>query len=396
MVNGRPTPTRGTALLSTAVVLLVLALMPNVAADPGPKRCGSTGSYGSEIDRPNRPDPLLSRQWGLQQIDAPEGWDLGATGKGVTIALIDTGVDLTHPDLDDNIVAGIDLLPEHGVCPGPQDEHDPERGFATHGTTVAGVLAAEARNGIGVRGVAYDADILPIRATTGTALPFYPASDAGEPERLIVAIEHAVEREAEVILIEVALAPIDDPDLERRVAQAIERAWNAGAVLVAPSVNASAPSCFYPASDEHVLCAAATDHEGAPASYSSLPNSHRALNAVRAPGGFDDPMAMFFREQAGASDVECQDHNVWTTILPVDPTWGCDLGAYDAMSGTSYAAPHVAGVAAMLAQSGATNDEIVRCITSTALNPVTGLRGTYEPTYGYGILDADDAVRACR
>jgi subtilisin family serine protease len=120
------------------------------------------------------------------------------------------------------------------------------------------------------------------------------------------------------------------------------------------------------------------------------------LNAVRAPGGFDDPMAMAFREQAGASDVECRDHNVWTTILPFDTTWGCDLGAYDSMSGTSFAAPHVAGVAAMLAQGGATNEEIVRCITATALNPVTGLRGTYEPTYGYGILDADDAVRACR
>ncbi|MGH2691302.1 MAG: S8 family serine peptidase [Actinomycetota bacterium] len=382
-------------LIGAALLLSVVALTPRVDAEARAKRCGSSAPYGQEVDRPGQPDPLLPRQWGLDQIDAHEAWHLGATGEDVTIALIDTGVDLTHPDLDDNIVPGIDLLPERGVCPGPQDEHDPEQGLLTHGTTVAGVLAAEARNGMGVRGVAYDADILPIRSTTGTAFPFYPV-DPSEPERLIAAIEHAVERAAEVILIEVAIAAIDDPDLERRVGQAIERAWNAGAVLVAPSVNASAPSCFYPASDEHVLCAAATDHEGAPASYSSLPNSHRALNAVRAPGGFDDPMAMFFREQAGASDVECQDHNVWTTILPVDPTWGCDLGAYDALSGTSYAAPLVAGVAAMLAQSGATNDEIVRCITSTALNPVTGLRGTYEPTYGYGILDADDAVRACR
>jgi subtilisin family serine protease len=391
MTNGTFTSRRHVGLVGAALVLSVLAVIPSVDAEARAKRCGSSASYGQEVDRPGQPDPLLPRQWGLEQIDAPEAWRLGATGEDVTIALIDTGIDLTHPELDDNIVAGIDLVPEQGVCAGPQDEH-------THGTTVAGVLAAEARNGMGVRGVAYDANILPIRSTPRPSFPFYPAApvgDPGDPERLIAAIEHAVERNAEVILIEVALAPIDDPDLERRVAQAIESAWNGGTVLVAPSVNASAPSCFYPASDEHVLCAAATDHEGSPASYSSFPASHRAFNAVRAPGGLDSPHAMGVREMAGDPEVACQDHNVWTTILPIEG-WGCDGGAYDSMSGTSYAAPHVAGVAAMLAQSGATNDEIVRCITSTALNPVTGLRGTYEPTYGYGILDADDALLACR
>ena len=60
------------------------------------------------------------------------------------------------------------------------------------------------------------------------------------------------------------------------------------------------------------------------------------------------------------------------------------------------AAPHVAGVAAMLAGLGFSRDEIVDCIISTAVNPITGARGAQDPVYGYGIVDAEAAVRACR
>ena len=59
------------------------------------------------------------------------------------------------------------------------------------------------------------------------------------------------------------------------------------------------------------------------------------------------------------------------------------------------AAPHVAGVAALLSGRGLTNEEVVDCITSTAFNPVTGMRGQSDPVYGYGIVDAEEAVTTC-
>lgn len=377
-----------TALLLVSCMTLWTGKAASAQEDPHREPCGTTGDFGVE-DAPGNafdPDPLLEKQWALDQMDVHEAWALRANGKHVTIALVDTGVDLTHPDLDGNLLEGADLHPEEGKCPGPQAE----LAFEGHGTFAAGLMVAEAGNGIGIAGIANEAKLLPIRATFPRQAPFYTPTDPEAPRRVARAIDYAVQNQADVILLEVALSPFVDPSLEQEVSAAIESAWASGAVLVAPAGNAFASTCLYPASHPRVLCAAATDHQGRPAYYSDLPASQSGFNALRAPGGYG-----WDREDWLGLANYCHDENVWSTVASFGEGWGCNGQAYEAGSGTSWSAANVAGVAALLAGTGADNTQILGCLTSTAFNPVTERRGTYDPIYGYGIVDADDALMAC-
>jgi subtilisin family serine protease len=98
-------------------------------------------------------DPYFSRQWGLTTIQAEQAWST-ATGAGSTVAIVDTGIDLGHPDLAGHIVGtGRDLVDDDNEA---QDENG-------HGTHVAGIVAAMTGNGVGVAGTAPDAALLPVR-----------------------------------------------------------------------------------------------------------------------------------------------------------------------------------------------------------------------------------------
>lgn len=366
---------------AVVAIAMVVGLISHPAS--AEQTCGEESRFpiGKRLTHASPDDPLLSRQWGLDQIDAPEAWGLHATGTGATIALVDTGVEFTHMDLAANVVEGIDLRPVARECPGPWDE-------IGHGTAVAGVAVGEADNGIGIAGVAPDAKLIPIEVAgePGPPVPIYVLADPDGPAVVAAAIDQAIARGADVILLEVALSPVSDETIETVLQPAIDRAWDAGAVLVAPAINSYVTPCHYPAAAEHVICVAATDRDRMPSHYSSFPSSPSRL-AVRAPGGLG----------AEAAQVYCTDTEIWTTVLSwMDPPWGCDGAPFDTKTGTSFAAPHVAGIAAMLAGIGNANEQIVSCITSTAQNPITGARGAYGEIYGYGIVDADDAVRTCR
>ena len=139
------------------------------------------------------------------------------------------------------------------------------------------------------------------------------------------------------------------------------------------------PVCDYPANDSHVVCVGATDELGLPAFYSHLPVNSDSGVGLRAPGG-----------RVGGN---CEDPvDVWTTSLPNECS---GVSGYTTSNGTSFASPHVAGVAALLAAEGLNNDEIVECLANTAMNPVTGQRGQFDPIYGYGEVDAAAAVQQC-
>ncbi len=99
-----------------------------------------------------KPDPLRGRQYGLDEIDLPAAWKKSAA-QGVTIAIVDSGVDLSHPDLKSRLVAGHDFVGNDST---PKDENG-------HGTHVAGIAAAATENGVGVSGGAPDAKIMPVR-----------------------------------------------------------------------------------------------------------------------------------------------------------------------------------------------------------------------------------------
>jgi subtilisin family serine protease len=357
------------AVLAALAAALLMAALPQAA---GAACTHSASAY----DRGGIPvvgvvnDPLFPHQWGLRQVKAPGAWGRGARGAGITIAIVDSGVDLSHPDLKAKLVAGKDLVrAAAGLtgpgCAGPQDENG-------HGTHVAGIAAAATNNGIGVSGTAPAARIMPVRVLD--------ANGGGEETAVNAGIRWAADHGAKVINLSlggdtpiVGNLPASAGDTEKAVAYAFSR----GAVVVGAAGNESLPLCDYPAASQDAVCVAATDSNGLPAAYSNFPANPGGTVAVRAPGG----MGSVFCE----SDVD-----IWSTMWPDSPDDCGTIRGYETLSGTSMAAPFVSGVAALLAGRGLTASQILECLKTHSSN-----NGSYDPVYGYGIVNADAAVAGC-
>jgi serine protease len=313
-------------------------------------------------------DPIFGEQWGLTQINAPAAWARGAKGAGATIAVVDTGADLGHPDLAANLVTGTDLTPPAAQgCPGPQDENG-------HGTHVSGIAAAVTNNGIGVAGTAPDAKVMPVRVLD--------ADGSADDATVVQGIKYAADHGAQVINLSLGGDPIiaEAPPLNAEIADAVKYAYSKGSLVVAAAGNESIPLCSYPAAAGKAVCVAATDKRGAPSFYSNFPASPDDSVGVRAPGGLGDP-------------VSCESaEDVWSTIWPeADPCRDAgSVSGYDTLAGTSMATPFVSGVAALLSARGLSNGQILECLKQTSSN-----KGTYDPVMGYGIVDAGAATKTC-
>ena len=310
-------------------------------------------------------DPFYGVLHGHRQMNAAAAWARGGRGQGVTIAIVDTGVDLNHPDLAANVGAGVDMVDgQEGDCaPGPRDPHG-------HGTHVAGLAAAAAGNGIGVAGIAPQAKIMPVRVC---------ATSSCSDEAINSGIRWAVDHGARVLNLSLSgdefgaitsLNPLGAVDLASNanaVAYAVER----GAIVVAAASNSSWALCGHPGADPGAVCVAAVDRDGLPTPYSNMPADRDGeIDAFRAFGG------------AGST---CD-------TLAMSTGWpGTDQNlcgrAYQGYTGTSMASPQVAGVAAVLLSFGIPAGEVVERLKATASNG-----GSYDPVMGYGIPDLDAAT----
>jgi subtilisin family serine protease len=327
-------------------------------------------------------DPLVPDQWGLPAVRAPEAWDaLSDAGRAsrATIAVLDTGVDWRHPDLadvlwDGNGLHGWDLtmyataldcslgfLVRDGcfAAQQPPEEVAGPMDFAGHGTHVAGIAAA-ARDGQGVAGVS-TARVLAVKV-----LP-YGSSVWSTTDVLASGIALAALEGADVISMSLGCA-CASATLER----AVQVAWLKGSVLVAAAGNSDSDAPFYPAAFPEVLSVAALGPDLQPWRWApGLGTNHGPTVDLAAPG--EDVLSAASR---------------WTT------SYGHvyrGLG-WVRMTGTSMAAPHVAGVAALVVEAnpGLSNAQVVEVLERSADD--LGAPGR-DDAYGWGLVDAQAAVR---
>ena len=195
---------------------------------------------------PNDPLWTSTQASYLSPLRLDRAWDLGR-GTGVTVAVVDSGTDLSHPDLAGQLVSGYNVL-----APGrpPQDDFG-------HGTLVSGTVAARTNNGAGGVGVAPGAKVMPIKVLNSVG--------AGTDADIAIGINWARTHHAKVINLSLG-GSFDDPML----AQAVHNAIAADVVVVAAAGNDSAETVEFPAAYPGVVAVSATDHAGALASFSSF------------------------------------------------------------------------------------------------------------------------------
>lgn len=295
----------------------------------------------SHLDPELPNDPLFAEQWNLPLIQTEQAWHL-SNGSGVTVAILDTGVAfegngpfVRAPDL-----AGTKFVFPWDAMAGDEHPND-DNG---HGTFVAGVIAQTTNNGHGTAGIAYGAQIMPVKVC-GDINPDPNVFDYGCPQdRIADGIMWAVEHGAKVINISLG-GPEASSDVER---QALQTARNAGVVVIAASGNGQnfigKATLDFPAALPIVISVGATGNTGLRAGYSNygLGVSGQTLDLV-APGGV-------IRQGPGGEPVEesyIVQQSYFHFCVPAAPE-SFELFVHCGRIGTSWAAAHVSAVVALL------------------------------------------------
>lgn len=321
----------------------------------------ATPDYNASLDRrspesvpapprtePN--DPKFPDQWGYDDsddtdVDAPEAWSLQTGRSDVTVAVVDDGVDLDHPDLDpgdrSRVIQGYDF--------GDDDSNPGDDG--SHGTPVAGTIGARTDNNEGVAGLMWDLQIMPLKYTTNSG--GYPFSAAAE------AFDYARVNGADIINYS---SSSTSPSSDGVVAEAVYNAYASGMLFVGSSGNDFKNSVNYPAALHTAIGVGATDRSDQRHGYS---NYGPSLDIV-APSGFE------------------------TTAR---------FGSYLEFGGTSQAAPVVSGIAGLILSESRdeghnlSNNDIVHLLERTAetVPDMNGQDFTYE--HGHGRVNAYEALR---
>ncbi len=300
-------------------------------------------------------DPGFANQWAHMLIDTPAAWDITTGSAQVVVAIVDTGIDEGHPDLNAQIVAGYDFV---------QNDSDPHD-LNGHGTHVAGIVAAETNNSTGVAGMSWNARIMPVRTLGESGSGFDSDTAAG----IVWAAEHGAD------IINLSLGGYES---SQTLQDAINLAHAAGSLVVAAMGNNGVSTPAYPAACDNVLAVAATNSADVRASYSNFgPHCD-----VAAPGGYLDS----YYDPDGIYSTMPTYPVYMTTLYHFLPN-------YDRLDGTSQAAPHVAGLAALLwsVNTGLSADQVQMLIEDTAAD--LGAEG-WDTYYGHGRIDAFAAVQA--
>ncbi|MCG8592035.1 MAG: S8 family serine peptidase [Proteobacteria bacterium] len=321
-------------------------------------------------------DPLFDQQWDFEVMNLEDAWDVPRTGSPI-VAVVDSGIVLSHPDLDGQLVPGYDFISSParsrdggGIDPDPSDPGDvPGPGASFHGTHVAGTVAAETNNGAGVAGVAFEARIMPLRVLglNGQGTDF----DIIEALRFAAGLSNSsgtLPAEA----ADVINMSLGGPGFSQSFQDAITAVRAAGVTVVAAAGNDSSSTSFYPAAYPGVISVSATARNDALASYSNF----GPTIDIAAPGGdFLD--------------------GILSTWLDDDPDPGDPALTYVQLIGTSMAAPHVSGVIALMlgVNPGLGPQDFDNLLAAGLMTVDLGSPGR-DDFFGYGRIDALAAVNA--
>lgn len=278
------------------------------------------------LEIPN--DSYYSYQWHHPKISTPQGWNISKGSTNVPIAILDTGVDPIHPDLSSKLLPGYNFY----------DNNTDTKDVYGHGTAVAGVAAAISNNYSGVAGVAWNNPIMPLRISAPDGWATYSA--------MASAIIYAVDRGVKVINLSYG-----GTSSSSTLQNAVNYAWNKGAIVFASAGNYATDSPTYPAACNNAIAVSATTSSDSIASFSSYGN----WIDLSAPGS-----------------------GIYTTL---------NGGGYGSKSGTSFSSPIAAGVAALIMSSNPslTNKDVVEIILMNSDD--LGTPG-FDPYYGFGRINA--------
>lgn len=305
-------------------------------ADRSPQAAAKLDAASAAVPPAN--DPELSKQLFLSQTGARTAWETVREQTDLTIAIIDTGVDLDHPDLKDNLVPGANLVK-------PNEPPDDDNG---HGTSVAGVIGAVGNNGIGVSGIVWNAKIMPIKALDNRG--------DGTEQELGEAILYAVRSGARIVVLSVGLHRYSPYMLD-----IVEYAESKGVLLVAAAGN-----------------------DGM---------SHGAKAAVKYPAAYPTVLAVGGAKPNNTVDPRSNPGSELDLIAPWNVFTTAVGGLYKKEEGTSMAAPQAAAAAALVwARYKELKPYQIRgLLRQTSMD--IGTAGA-DSQSGYGLLRIDQAVRS--
>jgi len=343
---------RDTGLMSVSMADASAGLVEVLSSVPGVVSVSSEKKVRALL---TPDDPGIINQWALDKVDAYEAWDIALGTHEVVVGVLDTGIDWNHPDIAANIWSneqgyhGYNFIednwfPMDDNVNGYDDDGDWVANLYTyHGTHVAGIVGAATDNGVGMAGLAQ------VRLMAVKVM-----NDSGEGTDSIVSsgIRWATDNGANVIVMSLG---VDGTSLP--LMNAVDYAASRGVVLVAAAGNAGTSTLSYPAAFPNVIAVGATDNMDRRADFSNFGSELDVMG----------PGVNIYSTQGG--------------------------GSYQYLSGTSAAAPHVAGVAALMlsVNPALTPEDVGEVINETARDiSISG----YDTGTGWGVVNAFGAIEA--